>query len=54
MMVRSRGWVRRLSHTQRTRKSLSGAHMQGLVTSRGSQGPGQTCSKAWNLGENQG
>ena len=54
MMVRFGGWVRRLSHTQRTWKSLSGAHVHGLVTSRGSQGPGQTCSQAWSLGENQG
>ena len=54
MMVRFGGWVRRLSHTQGTWKSLSGAHVQALVTSRGSQGPSQACFQAWSLGENQG
>lgn len=36
-------------HTE-DRESLSGADVQGFGTSRGSQGPGQTCSQAWSLG----
>lgn len=55
MMVTFAEGLRHPSHTQRTRKSFSEAHMQAVVMSRGSQGPGQVghvCSWACSLGEN--